>query len=800
MRTSWYRALLAAAAAILAGGVLASSSAGAARPSTEGPGAIRDLAGCTTNTFPGNDDGSTALTPIGFTASFYGVDFSDVYINNNGNVMLNRAMSSFTPYDFTLQTDQIIAPYFGDVDTRAGNPVTYGTTTVGGRPAFCVDWVDVGYYREHTDKLNSFQLLLVDRSDTGTGNFDIEFNYDRVEWETGDASGGVSGFGGVPARAGFTSGDGDPAHSEVLNGSGVSMSFEDSNATTGLIHNSIGSGQLGRYYFPIRNVPPTGSTLQGTVDDPSSSPIAGAPVQLCTAADTCPYVRQSDANGEFAFHNLPAGDYTIVAGPPAGSSYTPGTAGPVAVTGELPPTGVFTQDVTLGAAPGAPPDGTSVGSQVGTTSSGVPIVYWNDPLSLETHGCVNGTATYEVAVGGTVVRQGPMPETPAGSGDYIATGIEPLYPNHGDAQVSMTITCPDTSQTTVDFGIYIDPSGVVTDAATGQPIAGATVTLLRSDAIDGPFVPVPNGSAIMSPTNRSNPSTTAGDGSFGWDVIAGYYEVTAEADGCTEATTDVLTIPPPVTNLNIALDCGSAPGPQLTVTLAGTGTGWITSDPEGFNCVDGTCTTGYPADTAVTLTAHAHAGYVFAGWSGDCTGTGDCALSMTADKTVTATFSPPSPHTVTVHLAGTGTGTVTSDPAGISCGSTCSHSFENGTEVTLTPAPSSNSTFTGWTGACTGTGACQVTTSANRDVTATFTLKPPPAKKQCVVPNVKGKTLTAAKAAIKHGHCAVGKIRHAHSNKVKTGRVISQSPAAKKHLKNGAKVNLVISSGKARHH
>jgi beta-lactam-binding protein with PASTA domain len=65
-----------------------------------------------------------------------------------------------------------------------------------------------------------------------------------------------------------------------------------------------------------------------------------------------------------------------------------------------------------------------------------------------------------------------------------------------------------------------------------------------------------------------------------------------------------------------------------------------------------------------------------------------------------------------------------------------------------------------------------------------------------VVPKVKGKALGAAKAAISRAHCKVGKVTKAYSVKVKSGRVISQSPAAGKHLANGAKVSLVISRGR----
>ena len=75
---------------------------------------------------------------------------------------------------------------------------------------------------------------------------------------------------------------------------------------------------------------------------------------------------------------------------------------------------------------------------------------------------------------------------------------------------------------------------------------------------------------------------------------------------------------------------------------------------------------------------------------------------------------------LTVATAGRGRGTVSSAPAGINCGADCSEPYASGTVVTLMATPASNSTFAGWSGACSGTGACSVTMSAARSVTATF--------------------------------------------------------------------------------
>jgi hypothetical protein len=84
--------------------------------------------------------------------------------------------------------------------------------------------------------------------------------------------------------------------------------------------------------------------------------------------------------------------------------------------------------------------------------------------------------------------------------------------------------------------------------------------------------------------------------------------------------------------------------------------------------------------------------------------------------------------TLTVTKQGSGSGTVTSSPPGINCGPNCSAVFADGTTVMLTANPASNSTFTGWGGACSGTAACPVTMNADQTVSATFKLKPPNTK------------------------------------------------------------------------
>ncbi|MBW3084936.1 hypothetical protein KEM60_01127 [Austwickia sp. TVS 96-490-7B] len=233
-------------------GNAASATATPAADATPAPrGAIRDLAGCTAQTLPRNDDSSTGQVTLPFTANFFGKTYSSLYVNNNGNVTFDSPQSTYTPYQLINTGRVIIAPFFGDVDTTSENSLEthYGNTTVNGRNALCVNWVQVGYFSNHADKLNSFQLLLIDRSDVKAGDFDIEFNYNQIQWETGDASQGSGGIGGSPARVGFSNGK---DHAFELPGSGQTGAFLDSNATTGLRYTKRQSSTPGQLIFPVR--------------------------------------------------------------------------------------------------------------------------------------------------------------------------------------------------------------------------------------------------------------------------------------------------------------------------------------------------------------------------------------------------------------------------------------------------------------------------------------------------------------------------------------------------------------------
>jgi hypothetical protein len=193
--------------------------------------------------------------------------------------------------------------------------------------------------------------------------------------------------------------------------------------------------------------------------------------------------------------------------------------------------------------------------------------------------------------------------------------------------------------------------------------------------------------------------------------------------GCSGTGTCVVTMD---AAHSVTANFSDQPQQALDVSKNGTGTGSVASSPAGIDC-GATCSITFDFDTDVTLTATADSNSTFTGWSGSgCSGTGDCVVTMDAAHSVIATFTIKPPKTLTVTPAGTGTGSVNSSPAGISCGATCANAFAHGTVVTLTATSDPSSTFTGWSGeGCSGTGTCIVTTDQARSVTATFTLKTP---------------------------------------------------------------------------
>lgn len=193
-----------------------------------------------------NDDGSSSAIDIssifdGGSLNFFGTSYSSLYVNNNGNITFNNGLSTYTPGSIPGNGSAIIAPFWGDVDTRlksgqsgfANGKVQWSLDPIHG--SFTATWSSVNYYNatssSNTPKFNSFQLQLIDQ---GSGDFEIIFRYSAVNWTTGTASGGNNqGLGGTIARAGFTSGDGDYGEYYELTSSGNQQAMLDLDSALG---------------------------------------------------------------------------------------------------------------------------------------------------------------------------------------------------------------------------------------------------------------------------------------------------------------------------------------------------------------------------------------------------------------------------------------------------------------------------------------------------------------------------------------------------------------------------------------
>jgi hypothetical protein len=192
----------------------------------------------------------------------------------------------------------------------------------------------------------------------------------------------------------------------------------------------------------------------------------------------------------------------------------------------------------------------------------------------------------------------------------------------------------------------------------------------------------------------------------------------------------------------------------LTVSKKGTATGTVTSSPAGIEC-GGKCSASFVKGTVVTLSATPGPGSEPVLWGGcESVVEGKCAVTMSTAKSVTATFDLPA-FQLTVKKEGSGTGTVTSFPAGIECGGVCSAPFAEKSTVTLTGSPGANSAAVLWTGCASinGENKCLVTMGAAKEVTATFKLL----SRQLTVKKAGPGTVTSSPAGINCGlKCAAG--------------------------------------------
>jgi hypothetical protein len=219
--------------------------------------AVRTPANYNANAILRGDDTYSSVVALPLAMNWNGTTYTNIYINMNGNCTFGDFSTLYNPATPMATTNRdMLAPFWADVDTRVGGgsaQMTYSAITSGsvpqvdGRNAFIVNWIGVGRYAT-SGPLNSFQLVLIDRSDTGAGNFDIEYNYDTILWDRGTAA--STNY----ARAGWSR-IGNVGYE--ITGGNSNGAYLDTGANA-LVAGSLNSGGVpGRYVWSVRNgVPP----------------------------------------------------------------------------------------------------------------------------------------------------------------------------------------------------------------------------------------------------------------------------------------------------------------------------------------------------------------------------------------------------------------------------------------------------------------------------------------------------------------------------------------------------------------
>ena len=326
-------------------------------------------------------------------------------------------------------------------------------------------------------------------------------------------------------------------------------------------------GNIGRAPGEIHGTKFNDLDLDG-VRDPGEPGVEG--VRICVSPlGEC---RITDSNGDYVFI-VPPGNYIVSERVPRLSTNTT----PINVTVSV-ESGQDVIDINFGnAIPLPPPEEVEVEGGSAREINGIPLVHFTRPTTFtkDVIGHCDGNTPVEIRLvidfaQGSGLRSQMMTHT--GPGSIWSATFDPFQPNHGVANLTFYVDCgedtenfpddltdadddslPDTmhgeDEIQIGGSIYIDPSGTILSSCTGQPLAGATATLLvESPPGTGNFV-----SAAAGYIPDVNPQITVGDGAYGWVVIAGSYVVRAELAGYDTAESAPMDIPPEVTDLDILL-------------------------------------------------------------------------------------------------------------------------------------------------------------------------------------------------------------------------------------------------------
>lgn len=557
-----------------------------------------------------NDDGSSALIPLPFSFCLYGTNYSSLYINNNGNVSFGTPYGTFSAAGFPSAAYVMVAPFWGDVDTRTG---AGGTVEYKIYPnAIYVNWVDVGYYAFHGDKKNSFQLILSDGTDTtiGIGN-NVAFCYLDMQWTTGDASSGVGGFGGIAANVGANKGDG-------VNYIQFGRFDQPGTAYDGPVGLNDGVSWLDNQSFKFStcvttsNVEPIFIDFSPTLANLSFDCGTGDTIKVCATGDTLIMSAQVlDPNvGDIVTMALSSSSpYTIISNVPGNPGTitwyfvaTAATAGfntfTVTATDNGSPilsanatvqiyvdttgTGAFTSTIS----------GDTLICATETTTLSVPSLFdtyeWFDGTVTETSGLISSEGDYWVTLSNNScyktisqhVYELPDP-APIVTGNFSLCAAPTTVLSTDPIYTSYNWTLNGSFVSNADTAVFSAPGTVVltvtdTNGCTGD----STYTIVSGPTVDvtGPsFICSAVGTIDLLATPNTNGTylwNTGGTDSILNVTVTGMYTVTfTDLTGCVASDSQFVNVAISPDIFISTLDSIGCPGETLTLSVGGTTAG-----------------------------------------------------------------------------------------------------------------------------------------------------------------------------------------------------------------------------------
>jgi uncharacterized repeat protein (TIGR01451 family) len=513
-----------------------------------------------TAVLPTSDDQWVGNINLGFFFNYYGTDYSQLAIGNNGLLFSGTGTSQYVnqPITQTTSIHGLIAPFWDDIVTWNNNGETptakiiYKTMGTAPNRMFIVEWYDNQHYSSSTSGI-TFEVILYE----GTNN--ILFQYKDTTFGT------VSGSTGSDLPPYDNGGSATVGIEDPTGSIGLQYSYNEQLITPGLAILFKFPQFSGTNMYVSMQAPSTmdrGNSMTYTVyynnfgDMPASavglSMVLSSNVNYVSASDGGIF----DSTTRAVTWNLgsvpdfPSGRGVRTVSVSIPSSTLSGTIIPATASATTSTLEVRYDDntatvLTTVTSSGLPP-GVIVGPTVGT-SGGEPSVWWTTPITFTYTTDLTATSVdirIHLNDGGSDIT-GSMT-----GGPPTWTFTTTFYPRTGHATVTYTVH--STTTIIVNFNIYVDPAGYIYDAESLERIGGANVWLQRPDGLGG-WENVSTGANPANMVPDINPLITNVDGQYQWDTLPGTYRVHVEAAGYYSADSIVVNVPPPVTDLHIGL-------------------------------------------------------------------------------------------------------------------------------------------------------------------------------------------------------------------------------------------------------